>query len=78
MPSTVKDLTDFNPIFIRYDLKIAPKSREAAAVSTDPALQMIAKGVVDGDEDMVADAAKAAIAKQGPQAVIDNSSACWR
>jgi methanol corrinoid protein len=71
MPSTLNDLTDFSAIFTRYDLKIARKSRGAADVSTDPALQMIAKGVVDGDEDMVADAAKAAIAKQGPQAVID-------
>lgn len=71
MPSTVKDLTNFDPIFIRYDIKIAPKKREAAAVSTDAVLQAIAKGVVDGDEDMVADNAKKAIASKGPQAVID-------
>jgi methanol corrinoid protein len=71
MGKTANDLTNFEPIFIRYDIKIAPKKRDAAAVSTDPALQAIAKGVVDGDEDVVADAAKAAIASKGPQAVID-------
>jgi methanol corrinoid protein len=71
MPKTASDLTNFDPIFIRYDIKLAPKKREAAAVSADPALQAIAKGVVDGDEDVVADAAKSAIAAKGPQAVID-------
>jgi methanol corrinoid protein len=71
MPKTANDLTNFDPIFIRYDIKLAPKKREAAAVSADPALQAIAKGVVDGDEDVVADAAKSAIAAKGPQAVID-------
>jgi Predicted cobalamin binding protein len=71
MPKTVNDLTNFDPIFIRYDIKIAPKKRAAAAVSTDPALQAIAKGVVDGDEDVVGEAAKAAIASKGPQTVID-------
>ena len=53
MPKTASDLTNFDPIFIRYDIKLAPKKREAASVSTDPVLQSIAKGVVDGDEDMV-------------------------
>jgi methanol corrinoid protein len=71
MPSSVKDLTNFDPIFIRYDIKIAPKKRGAASVSTDAVLQAIAKGVVEGDEDMVADNAKTAIASKGPQAVID-------
>jgi len=71
MPKTAADLTNFDPIFIRYDIKLAPKKREAASVSTDPVLQSIAKGVVDGDEDMVGDNAKKAIAAQGPQAVID-------
>jgi methanol corrinoid protein len=71
MPSSVKDLTNFDPIFIRYDIKIAPKKRGAAAVSTDAVLQAIAKGVVEGDEDMVGDNAKTAIASKGPQAVID-------
>jgi methanol corrinoid protein len=70
MPS-INELTNFDPIFIRYDIKIAPKRREAAAVSQDPALQSIAKGVVDGDEDVVAESAKAAIQSKGPQAVID-------
>jgi methanol corrinoid protein len=71
MPKTANDLTNFDPIFIRYDIKLAPKKREAASVSADPVLQQIAKGVVDGDEDVVADAAKKAIADKGPQAVID-------
>ncbi|MBU2600629.1 MAG: cobalamin-dependent protein [Actinobacteria bacterium] len=71
MIKTVNDLTDFDPIFIRYDIKIAPKKRAASDVSTDPALQAIAKGVVEGDEDMVAEASKAAIASKGPQTVID-------
>lgn len=68
---TVNDLTNFDAIFVRYDIKIAPKKREAAAVTTDPTLAAIAKGVVEGDEDLVADNAKKAIAAQGPQAVID-------
>jgi len=71
MPKTVSDLTNFDPIFIRYDIKIAPKKRAAKSVSTDAALQAIAKGVVDGDEDVVAEASKAAIASKGPQTVID-------
>lgn len=71
MPKTVSDLTNFDPIFIRYDIKIAPKKRAAKSVSADPALQAIAKGVVDGDEDVVAEASKAAIASKGPQTVID-------
>lgn len=28
MLKTVNDLTNFDPIFIRYDIKIAPKKRE--------------------------------------------------
>ncbi len=71
MPKTVSDLTNFDPIFIRYDIKIAPKKRAASDVSADPALQAIAKGVVDGDEDAVGAAAKVAIASKGPQTVID-------
>lgn len=71
MLKTANDLTNFDPIFIRYDIKVAPKKRDAADVSTDPALQAIAKGVVEGDEDMVAEASKAAIASKGPQTVID-------
>ena len=61
MPKTASDLTNFDPIFIRYDIKIAPKKRAASDVSTDPALQAIAKGVVDGDEDVVGENAKKAI-----------------
>jgi len=71
MGKSFMDITDYSPIFIRYDVKTAPKKRGAADVSSDPALQAIAKGVVDGDEDVVSAATDKALAGKGPQAVID-------
>jgi methanol corrinoid protein len=71
MAKTVMDLSDFSPIFVRYDVKTAVKKRGAADVSADPVLQAIAKGVVDGDEDVVGGATDTALGSKGPQVVID-------
>jgi methanol corrinoid protein len=71
MGKSYADITVFEPIFVRYDVKFAPSKRAAGTVSSDPDLEAIAKGVVDGDEDVVGAASDKAIAKQGPQAVID-------
>jgi methanol corrinoid protein len=71
MAKTAADISDFSPIFVRYDVKVAPKKRGAADVSSDPVLQAIAQGVVDGDEDVVSDATDKALSAKGPEAVID-------
>jgi methanol corrinoid protein len=71
MGKSYADITVFEPIFVRYDVKFAATKRGAADVSTDPALQAIATGVVDGDEDVVSAASDKAIASKGPQVVID-------
>ncbi|MCZ7661904.1 MAG: cobalamin-dependent protein [Thermoleophilia bacterium] len=78
MARTVADIADFTPIFVRYDVKIAPKKRGAEDVSADPVLQAIARGVVDGDEDVVSDATDKAIAAKGPETVIDTLIAGMR
>lgn len=78
MAKSVAELSDFSPIFVRYDIKTAPKKRGAADVSSDPVLQAIAKGVVDGDEDVVSDATDKAIAAKGPETVIDTLIAGMR
>jgi len=71
MGKSFMDITDYSPIFVRYDIKTAPKKRGAADVSSDPVLQAIAKGVVDGDEDVVGSATDKALAAKGPETVID-------
>ncbi|GAB4252181.1 MAG: methanol--corrinoid protein MtaC [Thermoleophilia bacterium] len=76
--ANVSELTDFSPIFTRYDLKLAREKREAATVGEDEVLQAIAKGVVDGDEDAVAENTDKALADHDPQKIIDTLIAGMR
>lgn len=66
-------LNDFSNIFKRYDLDLE-KTGEAKAVSKDPALQKIAKFVVEGDEEGIVPAVKAALKEdRSPMDIINNA-----
>lgn len=68
----MKVLDDFSNIFKRYDLDLE-KTGEAKTVSKDPTLQGIAKFVVEGDEEGILPAVKAALEEKSPIDVINGA-----
>ncbi|MFH0726649.1 MAG: cobalamin-dependent protein [Pseudomonadota bacterium] len=68
----MKILNNFSNIFKRYDLDLE-KTGEAKTVSKDPAFQKIAKFVVEGDEEGILPAVKAALETKSPVDIINNA-----
>jgi methanol corrinoid protein len=68
----MKVLNDFSNVFKRYDLDLE-KTGEAKTVSKDATLQKIAKFVVEGDEEGILPAVKAALKDKSPLDVINGA-----
>jgi len=68
----MKILSDFSNIFRRYDLALETAG-EAKEVSKDPALQKIAKFVVDGDDEGIVPATQKALESKSPMDVINDA-----
>jgi len=68
----MKILNDFSNIFKRYDLDLE-KTGVAKEVSKDPVFQKIAKFIVEGDEEGILPAVKAALGSKSPVDIINNA-----